>query len=154
MKIIRVDLQKAKNDVKNKIKGYPRVERGNISLFSFCKQFWNIPTPLWFSKNPPRELHGQNIFTRTTRCLQIIIPEIRRGSTNTKEISSSQKLTSIVSRPIREKPEVLVTHYWIKTFPEAEVPINILSLIDLPISAEMYMELVDPKNLDKRKKVG
>ena len=51
MKILRVDLQKAKNNIKNKIEGYPRVERGNIS-FSFCKRFWNIPTPLWFSRNP------------------------------------------------------------------------------------------------------
>ena len=42
--------------------------------------------------------------------------------------------------------------YWTKTFPEDEVSINILSLIDLPISAEMYMELADPKNLDKRRK--
>ena len=42
--------------------------------------------------------------------------------------------------------------YWIKTFPEDEVPINVLSLVDLPISAEMFVELVDPKNLDKRKK--
>ena len=79
MKILWVDLQKAKNNIKNKIMGYPRVERGNISLFSFCKQFWNIPTPLWFSRNPLRELHGQNIFTWTTVCLQRIMPEIRRG---------------------------------------------------------------------------
>ena len=79
MKILWVDLQKAKNNIKNKIMGYPRVERGNISLFSFCKQFWNIPTPLWFSRNPLRELHGQNIFTWTTVCLQRIISEIRRG---------------------------------------------------------------------------
>ena len=38
--ILQVDLQKAKdNIIKNKIEGYPRVERGNISSFSFCKQF-------------------------------------------------------------------------------------------------------------------
>ena len=79
MKIFRVDLQKAKNNIKNKIEGYPRVERGNISLFSFYKQFWNIPTPLWFSRNPLRELHGQNIFTWTILCLQRIITEIRWG---------------------------------------------------------------------------
>ena len=43
--ILQVDRQKAKdNIIKNKIEGYPRVERGNISSFSFCKQFWNIPT--------------------------------------------------------------------------------------------------------------
>ena len=42
--------------------------------------------------------------------------------------------------------------YWIKTFPEDEVPTKVLSFVDLPISAEMYRELVDPKNLDKRKK--
>ena len=35
MKILRVDLQKAKNSIKNEIKGYPRVERGNISRFHF-----------------------------------------------------------------------------------------------------------------------
>ena len=37
--------------------------------------------------------------------------------------------------------------YWIKTFPEDEVPINIniLSSINLPLSAEMYMEILDPK---------
>ena len=44
--------------------------------------------------------------------------------------------------------------YWIKTFPEDEVPTKVLSFVDLPISAETYRELVDPKNLDKRKKVG
>ena len=77
MKIIWADLHKAKNNIKNKID--PRVERGNISPFSFCKQFWNIPTPLWFSRNPPRELHGQNMFTWTTLCLQRLITEIRRG---------------------------------------------------------------------------
>ena len=42
--ILQVDLQKAKDNIKNKIEGHPIVERGNISLFSFCKQFWNIPT--------------------------------------------------------------------------------------------------------------
>ena len=36
MKIIQVDIQKAKDHTKNKIKGCPRVERGNISPFSFC----------------------------------------------------------------------------------------------------------------------
>ena len=45
MKIFGVDLQKAKDNIKNKIEGYPRVERGNISPFSFCKQFRNrVPT--------------------------------------------------------------------------------------------------------------
>ena len=76
MKILRVDLQKAKNNIKNKIEGYPRVERGNIS-FSFCKRFWNIPTPLLFSRNAPRQ--QPNIFTWTTLCLQRIIIEICRG---------------------------------------------------------------------------
>ena len=42
--ILQVDLQKAKDNIKNKIEGYPRIEQGNISLFSFCKQFWNIRT--------------------------------------------------------------------------------------------------------------
>ena len=32
MKIPRVDLQKAKHYIKNKIEGYPRVERGNIYI--------------------------------------------------------------------------------------------------------------------------
>ena len=39
MKILRVDLQKAKDNIKNKIEGYPNVERENVSPFSFCKQF-------------------------------------------------------------------------------------------------------------------
>ena len=34
------------------------------SPFSFCKQFWNIPTSLWFSRNPlrerPKHLHLNN----------------------------------------------------------------------------------------------
>ena len=38
MKIL-VDQKKAKVYIKKKIEGYPRVERGNISPFSFCKQF-------------------------------------------------------------------------------------------------------------------
>lgn len=42
--------------------------------------------------------------------------------------------------------------YWIKTFPKDEVPITVLSSIDLPLSAEMYMEIIDPKNQDKRDK--
>ena len=42
--------------------------------------------------------------------------------------------------------------FWIKTFPEDEIPISILSSIDLPLSVEMFMEAVDPKNLDKRNK--
>ena len=46
---------RSKDNIKNKIEGFPRVERGNILLFSFCKHFWNIPTPLWFSRNPLRE---------------------------------------------------------------------------------------------------
>ena len=87
MKILRVDLQKVKDNIKNKIEGYQRVERGNISSFSFCKQFWNIPTPLWFPRNPLRELNGQNIFTWTTLCLQRFVG----ASTHTKE-NSSQKL--------------------------------------------------------------
>ena len=57
------------------MEGYRRVERGNISPFSFRKQIcqWNIPTPLWFPRNSLRELHGQNMFTWTTLCLQRII---------------------------------------------------------------------------------
>ena len=42
--------------------------------------------------------------------------------------------------------------FWIKTFPKDEIPINILSSIDLPLSVEMYMEVIDPKNQDKRDK--
>ena len=73
MKILLIDLQKAKDNIKNKIEGYPRVERGNISPFSetfqhccgFQETHWE---------------NGQNIFTwRTTMCLQRIIIEIRRG---------------------------------------------------------------------------
>ena len=54
-------------------------QESSEELFSVCKQFWNIPTPLWFSRNPLRELYGQNIFTWTALCLQRIITEIRRG---------------------------------------------------------------------------
>ena len=64
MKILRVDLQKALDNIKNKIEGYPRVERRNISPFSFCKQFGNIPTSLCFSRNllreRPKHLHLNN----------------------------------------------------------------------------------------------
>ena len=55
MKILRVDLQKAKDNIKNKIEGYPaRVERWNLSPFSFCKQFWNIPTAFVVFKKPAK----------------------------------------------------------------------------------------------------
>ena len=47
--------EKAEDNTKNKIKGYPRVEGGNIPPVSLCKQFWNIPIPFWFLRNPPRE---------------------------------------------------------------------------------------------------
>ena len=55
-RILWVDLQKNKDNIKNKIEGHPWVERENLSRpFWFCKQFWNIPTPLWFSRNALRE---------------------------------------------------------------------------------------------------
>jgi len=42
--------------------------------------------------------------------------------------------------------------YWQKTFPDDEVPIKILFKIDLPLSAESYMEMVNPKNIEVRNK--
>ena len=42
--------------------------------------------------------------------------------------------------------------YWIKTFPEEEVPIKVLFWVDMPISAEKYMEMMDQRNQDKRHK--
>ena len=36
--------------------------------------------------------------------------------------------------------------------PDNEVPIKVLLKIDLPLSAESYMEVVDPKNMEVRKK--
>jgi len=42
--------------------------------------------------------------------------------------------------------------YWIKTFPEEEVPTTMLASIDFPLSAEAYIEIIDPKNQDKRDK--
>ena len=42
--------------------------------------------------------------------------------------------------------------YWQKTFPDYEVPIKMLFKIDLPLSAESYMEMVNPKNMEVRKK--
>ena len=64
MKFLREELYKAKDSINNKIEGYPRVERGIISPFSFCRQFLNIPTTLGFSWNPlrerPKQLHLNN----------------------------------------------------------------------------------------------
>lgn len=42
--------------------------------------------------------------------------------------------------------------YWQKTFPENQVPIKILFKVDVPLSAESYMETVNPKNMDLRNK--
>lgn len=42
--------------------------------------------------------------------------------------------------------------FWIKTFPEEEVPIKLLSSIELPLSADTYMEMLHPRNEDKREK--
>ena len=42
--------------------------------------------------------------------------------------------------------------YWQKTFPDSEVPIKILFKIDLSLSAESYMEMLHPKNLNIRQK--
>ena len=42
--------------------------------------------------------------------------------------------------------------YWIKTFPDEEVPIKVLSLVDMPLSVEMYLEILHPRNQDKRDK--
>ncbi|KAJ7369397.1 hypothetical protein OS493_039371 [Desmophyllum pertusum] len=42
--------------------------------------------------------------------------------------------------------------YWSKTFPEEEVPIKVLSLYDMPLSAKMFMDLFESEHLDKRNK--
>ena len=42
--------------------------------------------------------------------------------------------------------------YWRKIFPENEVPLKILFKIDLPLSAESYLEMVHPRNLNIRQK--
>ncbi|KAJ7319215.1 hypothetical protein OS493_036378 [Desmophyllum pertusum] len=42
--------------------------------------------------------------------------------------------------------------YWLKAFPDENVPNKVLSRVDLAMSAEMYMEVLHPKNLDKREK--
>ena len=41
--------------------------------------------------------------------------------------------------------------YWQKTFPENQVPIKILMKFDLPLSAESFMEMLNPQNIDLRK---
>ncbi|KAJ7319200.1 hypothetical protein OS493_036363 [Desmophyllum pertusum] len=42
--------------------------------------------------------------------------------------------------------------YWSKTFPDDEVPITVLSQVDMPLSAEMYMEILRPEHQEKRDK--
>ena len=42
--------------------------------------------------------------------------------------------------------------YWIKTFPDEDVPVKVLGLIDMPLSAEMHIEVLHPRNQDKRDK--
>ena len=56
MKISWVDLQNTKDNIKNKIEGYPRVEQWNKSPFLFCKQFWNIPTAFVVFKKPAKRI--------------------------------------------------------------------------------------------------
>ena len=47
--------------------------------FCFVNSSETFQPPLWFSRNPLRELNGQNIFTWTTLCLQRVKIEICRG---------------------------------------------------------------------------
>ena len=42
--------------------------------------------------------------------------------------------------------------YWSKTFHDEEIPIAMLSLADIPLSAEMYMEILQPEHQEKRDK--
>ena len=42
--------------------------------------------------------------------------------------------------------------YWIKTFPDQEVPVKVLYTRDMPMSAKTLAQLLDPKNLEVRKK--
>ena len=80
MKIFRVDLQKAKDNIKNKIEGYPRVEREDIAVFILLTAGSETFQHLCGFQETRWE-NGQNIFTWTTPCLQRIITEIRRGFT-------------------------------------------------------------------------
>ena len=52
-------------------------------------------------------------------------------------------------RKIHEGPNVT---YWIKTFPDEEVPVKILFTHDMPMSATKYSQLYDPLNMEIRKK--
>lgn len=42
--------------------------------------------------------------------------------------------------------------YWIKTFPDEEVPIKVLGSYDMPLSAETYLEVMNARNQEKRDK--
>ena len=42
--------------------------------------------------------------------------------------------------------------YWIKTFPDEEVPVKILYTRDMPMSAKTFAQLMDPKSFELRKK--
>ena len=44
--------------------------------------------------------------------------------------------------------------YWLKPFPDENIPNKVLSRVDLAMSAEMYMEVLHPKNVDNTRKVG
>ena len=52
-------------------------------------------------------------------------------------------------REIHKGPNV---RYWIKTFPDEEVPVKVLFTHDMPISAKKYSQLYDPLNMEYRKK--
>ena len=91
MKILRMNLQKAKDNTKNKIEGYPTVEQENTRISPF--QFVNSSATLQhlYGFQETRWENNQNIFNWITLRLRRIIIEIIGASANAKETSFSQK---------------------------------------------------------------
>ncbi|KAJ7385473.1 hypothetical protein OS493_015043 [Desmophyllum pertusum] len=52
----------------------------------------------------------------------------------------------------RKYTKVLEKFTGVKPSPEEEVPIKVLSLYDMPLSAKMFMDLFESEHLDKRNK--
>ena len=59
MKILQVDLQKAKDNIKNEIEGYPRVERWNILPFLFLYTVLKHSNTFVVFKKPTENLTGK-----------------------------------------------------------------------------------------------
>ena len=82
--------KKAKDNLKNKTEGSARVERGNISPFSFCKQFSNIPTPLWFLQKAVGRI-AKTFSLEQHSVFRELYLKFVGASTNAEEKSSSEK---------------------------------------------------------------